>query len=197
MRPPQGPPAPARLFRGAERTQPQRGHRLLPGAAPEHRRAGRSPGPGRAALPAAPGAAAGGGAGEGRRAGPAPLPASAAQNGRRGRSGRKPARQPGQRRAGSRGRAGDVALSSAENGGTRGRPWPPCSRARSSSSRSSGEAPSKPWPRRDPRASSWPVSRPASRCPGKGCTGGGDTGTPPHPASGWGCTTPSLRLTPN
>lgn len=47
-------------------------------------------------------------------------------------------------------------------------PWPACSRARSSSSRSSGEGPSKPWPHRDRRASSWPASPPANRCPGKG-----------------------------
>lgn len=78
-------------------------------------------------------------------------------------------------------------------------PWPACSRARSSSSRSSGEGPSKPWPHRDRRASSWPASPPANRCPGKGVgnprlggssllqmsyLGAGVTGDPP--ALGWG-----------
>lgn len=44
--------------------------------------------------------------------------------------------------------------------------WLACSRARNSCLRSSGKGPSKQWPLRVPRASSSPVSQPASRCQG-------------------------------
>lgn len=129
--------------------------------------------------------------GRGRRRGPAPFPASQPQNGSRERLGptRPPPAapnranpEPQQPRAPQPepcGAGRDVtAISTAESGGAEPcravpGPWPACSRARSSSSRSSGEEPSKPWPRRAPRASSWPASPPASRCPGKG------SGNPP------------------
>lgn len=44
--------------------------------------------------------------------------------------------------------------------------WRACSRARNSCLRSSGKGPSKQWPLRVPRASSLPVSQPASHCQG-------------------------------
>lgn len=150
---------------------------------PQERRAGQRSIPGLGS--AAPGAAAAGaGPGRGRRRARPLCPPRQHKTGGGGGRGRTPRSGPGcgPGRAGRRG-----GCSAQHRGQRRGRPrpspgpWLACSRARSSSSRSSGEAPSKPWPRRDPRASSWPASPPASRCPGKG-KGGGGSGRPctPH-----------------